>query len=107
MKYNHIKVQFVGSFTGVPVNESSTVQDVVEYILDKNEISLRYSSLCTLLYIDKSMVSYPLLHNELIADVFEKLPSDAPNEVHFRVLAIPMDEEIANLEPNFVELLYN
>lgn len=47
------------------------------------------------------------MHNELISDVLEKLPSDTSNEMHFRILAIPINEEISNLEPNFVELLYN
>lgn len=81
----HVKINFVGSFTGVPVTPDSTAQDVIDYLLDHNEIPVAYANLCALLEIRADKYGYPLKPDESIARFL-----DSKSDLHFRVLAIPL-----------------
>lgn len=102
MSKSHIKINFVGSFTGVPVTSDSTIQDVLDYLLDHHEIPLAYGSLCAILEIRADKFSYPLKPSESV----ERFMSGNAS-LHFRVLAIPINFDVGVLDANFLELLYN
>lgn len=46
---SYVKILLVDRFMGIPIQEDTTVLDVIETILEKNDVPLGYSQICALM----------------------------------------------------------
>ena len=46
---SYVKILLVDRFMGIPIQEDTTVLDVIETILEKNDVALGYAQICALM----------------------------------------------------------
>jgi len=51
---------------GVPVDSSTTAEDIIDFILDHNDIPLAYDKVCAIIVVNDDKQGYPVAPNTLM-----------------------------------------
>ena len=86
---------------GVPYSDTTTIDEVVCHILQHFSVPLDLADVCIISSNKPQELGAPLSRETLVAEYARDY------EFNFRILAMPPNSLLPNLDVSFLEMLYN
>ncbi|CAL5975880.1 Conserved_hypothetical protein [Hexamita inflata] len=93
----HLKIYYIGSCTGVKITEQTTVKEVVEFVLSKNQVPTEYASMCSIIAKNGKEFGSILSH-------YEQIIKYQNHALCFRILRFFEREQIEQIDPHFLQM---